>query len=74
MSWHVKFYSPTLKTDLQSQEFASEKEALQAAYERAEAGDMITAIEGPDGETVGPDEVEVWFRENGLVMPPVRSS
>jgi hypothetical protein len=71
VSWHVRFYSPALQTDLQSREFETEKEALQSAYELAEAGDLITAIEGPDGETVGPDEVEVWFRENGLVMPPV---
>ena len=41
------------------------------AFERAQAGDKITAVEGPDGETVGSDEIEVWFRENGLILPPV---
>ncbi|MBX9761261.1 MAG: hypothetical protein K2Y29_20960 [Beijerinckiaceae bacterium] len=71
MNWHVKFYSPVLRAELQSLEFASEDEALQMAFERAQAGDKITAVEGPDGETVGSDEIEVWFRENGLILPPV---
>ena len=74
MTWHVRYFSPSLKTEMQSLEFAVEKDALAAAYEIAERGDMITAVEGPDGETVGTDEIEVWFRENGLVLPPVREA
>lgn len=71
MSWHVRYYSPDLHAELQSLEFATEEEALRAAYEFAQNGDQIGAIEGPDGETVGPDEVEVWFRDRGLALPPV---
>ena len=74
MTWHVRYFSPSLKTEMQSLEFAVEKDALEAAYEIAERGDLITAVEGPDGETVGTDEIEVWFRENGLVLPPVREA
>ncbi|MDB5595464.1 MAG: hypothetical protein JWM36_2425 [Hyphomicrobiales bacterium] len=72
MSWHVRYFSPALHAELQSLEFETEREALAAAYELAQGEERITAIEGPDGETVGPDEIEVWFRERGLVLPPVR--
>lgn len=71
MTWHVRYYSPELKTELQSLEFATEDEALAAAYDIAQGDGRITAIEGPDGEIVGTDEIEVWFRERGLALPPV---
>ena len=72
--WHVRYFSPSLKTDLQSQEFKTEAHALQAAWEIARADGQISAIEGPAGEIAGFDEIELWCRERGLAMPPVRAS
>lgn len=72
MSWHVRYFSPSLHTELQSLEFSTQDEALAAAFEIARDEGRITAIEGPDGDIAGPDKIEVWFRERGLVLPPVR--
>jgi hypothetical protein len=72
MSWRVRYFSPEIHHEMQSDEFATEQEALAAAWEIAQGDGQITAIEGPDGEIADVDEIEVWFRERGLVMPPVR--
>lgn len=72
MTWRVRYFSPSLQHDLQSPDFATEDEALAAAWEIAQTDGEITTIEGPDGEVIGTDEIEVWFREHNLVMPPVR--
>ena len=71
-TWHVRYFSPSLKTHLQSEEFPTEAHALEAAWDIARNDGRITMIEGPDGEIAGFDEIELWFREHGLVMPPVR--
>lgn len=71
-SWRVRYFSPALRHDMQSIDFATEEEALAAAWDIARAEGEITAIEGPDGEIAGTDEIEVWFREHDLVLPPVR--
>jgi len=70
--WRVRYFSTSLHHDLQSPDFPTEAEALAAAWEIAQGDGEITAIEGPDGEIAGTDEIEVWFREHNLVMPPVR--
>jgi hypothetical protein len=56
---------------MQSPDFTTEAEALAAAWDIAQGDGQITAIEGPDGEIAGTDEIEVWFREHNLVAPPV---
>jgi hypothetical protein len=70
--WRVRYFSTSLRHEMQSRDFATESEALAAAYDIAQDDGEITAIEGPDGEIIGTDEIEVWFREHDLVMPPVR--
>lgn len=65
MSWHVRYFNTSLRVELQSLELMSEQDALAAAWELAQDGAHITAIEGPDGEIVGPDEIDVWFKERG---------
>lgn len=72
MTWRVRYFSPSLHHEMQSQDFQTEAEALAAAWDIAQVDGEITAIEGPDGEIAGTDEIEVWFREHNLVMPPVR--
>jgi len=72
MTWRVRYFSPALHHDMQSPDYATEAEALSASWEIAQGGGEISAIEGPDGEIAGTDEIEVWFREHNLVMPPVR--
>lgn len=71
-SWHVRYFSPALNADVQSEEYPTEAHALEAAWQIARQDGKITAIEGPDGEIAGFDEIELWFREHGLAMPPVR--
>ena len=63
MAWHVRFFSPSLKQELLSVELASEEEAFEEAWNLAERGEDVTAIEGPDGEVATADEVDLWFRE-----------
>jgi hypothetical protein len=72
MTWRVRYFSPSLQHEMQSPDFPTEGEALAAAWDIAQDDGEITAIEGPDGEIAGTDEIEVWFREHNLVMPPVR--
>ena len=62
MSWHVRFFSPELNHELLSPELASREEALEEAWRLAQNGEDIAAIEGPEGELVSADEIEVWFR------------
>jgi hypothetical protein len=69
MAWHVRYFNPSLKTDLQSLEFPTEAHALQAAWHIAREDGRIKLVEGPDGESAGLDEIELWFREHGLVLP-----
>ncbi|MDB5641122.1 MAG: hypothetical protein JWN07_439 [Hyphomicrobiales bacterium] len=72
MTWRVRYYSPSLQHEMQSPDYPTEAEALAAAWDIAQLAGQISAIEGPDGEIAGTDEIEVWFREHNLVMPPVR--
>ncbi len=72
-AWRVRYFSAALRHDMQSPDFRTEAEALSAAWDIAQTDGEITAIEGPDGEIAGIDEIELWFREHDLVMPPVRS-
>jgi hypothetical protein len=70
MAWHVRFYSPSLKHELLSPELETEDEALEAAWQLAQSGEDITAVEGPDGEIASVDEVDLWFREHRQTPPP----
>ena len=63
MSWHVRFFSPSLNQDMLSTEFASEDEAFDEAWRLAESGEAVRAIEGPDGEVASAEEIELWFSE-----------
>lgn len=63
MGWHVRFFSPSLKHELLSPEMATEQDALEEAWKTAQRGEDVTSIEGPDGEVVSADEIELWFRE-----------
>ena len=66
MSWHVRFFSPSLEQDVMSSELASEAAALEEAWKLAQNGEAVTAIEGPDGELVSAEEIEDWFRKREL--------
>jgi precorrin-3B methylase len=61
MGWHVRYESLDLKREVMSPEMASEVEALEAAWTLAQEGNQIIAVEGPDGELAGMDEVQFWF-------------
>lgn len=74
MTWHVRYFSPPLKIELQTEEFPTEAHALQAAWLIARDEGQILGVEGPDGEIAGFDEIELWFREHGLALPPVRAT
>ncbi|QAY94747.1 hypothetical protein CWB41_02475 [Methylovirgula ligni] len=62
MGWHVRYIDQALKHELLSQEWATEEEALEDAWNLAQQdGIEITAIEGPDEETVPMEDVQAWF-------------
>jgi hypothetical protein len=62
MGWHVRYIDQALKHELLSQEWATEEEALEDAWNLAQQdGIEITAVEGPDEETVPMDDVQAWF-------------
>ena len=69
MSWHVKFFSPSMNHELLSPELPTEDAAFEEAWRLAESGEAIMSIEGPDGEIASADEVELWFREQGRRHP-----
>jgi hypothetical protein len=69
MAWHVRFFSPSLNQEMLSEENASERDALEAAWVLAQNGEAVTAIEGPDGATVSAEDIELWFRERGQISP-----
>ena len=71
MSWHVRFFSPSLQQELLSPELATKAEAMREAWTLAEQGEDITAVEGPDGELVSAEEIEVWAEDR--VEPPAPS-
>ena len=62
MGWHVRYIDQALKHELLSQEWPTEEEALEDAWNLAQQdGIEITAIEGPDEETVPMEDVQAWF-------------
>lgn len=62
MGWHVRYIDQALKHELLSQEWATEEEALEDAWNLAQQdGIEITAVEGPDEETVPMEDVQAWF-------------
>ncbi len=71
MSWHVRFFSPSLQQDLLSPELATKEDAMREAWTLAERGEDITAVEGPDGELVSAEEIEVWAEDRA--EPPAPS-
>lgn len=70
MSWHVRFFSPSLQQELLSPELATKEEAMREAWTLAEQGEDITAVEGPDGELVSAEEIEVWAEDRAEPTAP----
>ena len=70
MSWHVRFFSPSLQQDVLSPELATKEEALRQAWTLAEQGEDVTAVEGPDGELVSTEEIETWAQDNAELSAP----
>ncbi len=60
MSWHVRFFSPSLEQEVMSAELATQDAALEEAWRLAQGGEDVTAIEGPDGTLVSAEEIEAW--------------
>ncbi|WP_297298723.1 hypothetical protein [uncultured Methylovirgula sp.] len=62
MGWHVRYIDQALKHELLSQEWGTEEEALEDAWNLAQQdGIEITAVEGPDEEIVPMEDVQAWF-------------
>ncbi|HEY0145896.1 MAG: hypothetical protein WDN29_04845 [Methylovirgula sp.] len=62
MGWHVRYIDQALKHELLSQEWTTEEEALEDAWNLAQQdGIEITGVEGPDEETVPMEDVQAWF-------------
>jgi hypothetical protein len=62
MGWHVRYMDLDLKHEMLSREWATEDEALEDAWTLAQqVGKEITAVEGPDEETVPMEEIQAWF-------------
>ncbi|HEY5225585.1 MAG TPA: hypothetical protein VIJ06_02220 [Methylovirgula sp.] len=62
MGWHVRYMDLDLKHEMLSPEWATEDEALEDAWNLAQQeGKEITAIEGPDEETVPMEIIQAWF-------------
>jgi hypothetical protein len=61
MGWHVRYIDRSLKHELLSPEFATRDEAFERAWTLAQEENDISAIEGPDEELVGMEEIGAWF-------------
>lgn len=73
MGWHVRYIDRDLKHEMLSQEWATEEEALEHAWNLAtREGKEITAVEGPDEAIVPMDEIESWFEKHGPGALPER--
>ncbi len=61
MGWHVRYIDRELNHELMSPELPSREAAFEAAWEIAQGPHDITAIEGPDEETITVEEIGSWF-------------
>ena len=62
MGWHVRYIDRDLKHEMLSREWATEEEALEDAWNLAQQESKeVTAVEGPDEETVPMEEIQAWF-------------
>ncbi len=62
MSWHVRYIDRTLKHEMLSPELESREEAFETAWTLAQdESNEITALEGPDEQTVTIEEINAWF-------------
>jgi len=63
MPWIVRYIDDELKHEMVSRDLATEEEALEEAWQLAQGQNEITAIEGPDDESVPMAEIEAWFEQ-----------
>jgi hypothetical protein len=70
MPWIVRYIDDELKHEMVSRELATEEEALEEAWILAQGQNEITAIEGPDDESVPMAEIEAWFEQRSASAKP----
>jgi hypothetical protein len=70
MPWIVRYIDDELKHEMVSRELATEEEALEEAWQLAQGQNEITAIEGPDDESVPMVEIEAWFEQRSTSGKP----
>ncbi len=70
MAWIVRYIDDELKHEMVSRELATEDEALEEAWQLAQGQNEITAIEGPDDESVPMLEIEAWFAQRSASARP----
>jgi hypothetical protein len=70
MPWIVRYIDEELKHEMVSRELATEEEALEEAWMLAQGQNEITAIEGPDDESVPMVEIEAWFEQRSASGKP----
>jgi hypothetical protein len=70
MPWIVRYIDDELKHEMVSRELATEEEALEEAWILAQGQNEITAIEGPDDESVPMAEIETWFEQRSASAKP----
>jgi hypothetical protein len=71
MGWHVRYIDRSLKHELLSPEFATREEAFEGAWVLAQGENDISAIEGPDEQTVTVEEIGSWFDRRSSDEGPV---
>jgi len=74
MAWIVRYIDDELKHEMVSRELATEEEALEEAWILAQGQNEITAIEGPDDESVPMLEIEAWFAQRSAPGKPAVES
>jgi len=74
MGWIVRYIDDELKHEMESPEYFTEEEALEAAWNLAQGANEITAIEGPDDESVPMLEIEAWFEKRATAEKPDESA
>ena len=74
MGWIVRYIDDELGHEMVSRELATEEEALEEAWNLAQGQNEITAIEGPDEESVPMAEIEAWFEQRSAPENPAARS
>jgi hypothetical protein len=74
MGWFVRYIDDELKHEMVSRELATEKEALEEAWQLAQGDNEIVGIDGPDEESVPMLEIEAWFEQRSASGKPGAAS